>query len=76
MSWPPVPDLGTISSMSRRRYVCRGVEGGWRVYDNKTQRFWGDHYETQPDALVAELNGAHRPEVIAALTRDARKTKR
>jgi hypothetical protein len=37
--------------------VVRGVPGGYRIWDNKARRWWGDHYEVQPDELVAELNG-------------------
>ena len=62
--------------MSRDRYACRGVPGGWRIWDGKARRFWGELYELQPDELVAELNGGKRPDVIAALTRAARISKR
>jgi hypothetical protein len=43
--------------MARRRYVLRGVPGGWRIWDNTARRFWGELYEVCPDELVAELNG-------------------
>lgn len=62
--------------MSRRRYVARGVPGGYRIWNNKSRRFWGDHYELCPDDLVAELNGAARPAVITELQRRYRKLKR
>jgi hypothetical protein len=42
--------------MSRRRYVARGVPGGYRIWDNKTDRWWGDIYELCPDDLLTELN--------------------
>ena len=42
--------------MSRRRYVAHGVPGGYRTWDNKTGRWWGDLYELCPDDLLAELN--------------------
>ncbi|MFC6081128.1 hypothetical protein [Sphaerisporangium aureirubrum] len=44
--------------MSRRRYVARGVPGGYRIWDNKARRWWGDHYELYLDDLLDELNGA------------------
>jgi hypothetical protein len=62
--------------VTRRRYVARGVPGGWRIWDNKAQRWWGDHYETQPDALVEELNGSAEPSKITALLRQYRVKKR
>jgi hypothetical protein len=37
--------------------VARGVPGGYRIWDNKTRRWWGDRYELCPDDLLAELNG-------------------
>ncbi|GAA2375224.1 hypothetical protein Cme02nite_04710 [Catellatospora methionotrophica] len=43
--------------MSRRRYVARGVPGGYRIWNNRSGRWWGDHYEVCPDDLLAELNG-------------------
>lgn len=39
--------------MSRRRYVPRGVPGGYRIWDNKGRRWWwGDLYQLCPDDLV------------------------
>ncbi|MFS8498209.1 MAG: hypothetical protein FWJ70_08195 [Micromonosporaceae bacterium] len=59
--------------MSRRRYAVRGVPGGYyQIWDNRARRWWGDHYEVQPD----ELNGERRPERIAALLRRYRALKR
>ncbi|WP_084316101.1 hypothetical protein [Actinospica robiniae] len=43
--------------MSRRRYVARGVPGGYRIWDNRANRWWGDLYELCPDDLVNALNG-------------------
>jgi hypothetical protein len=62
--------------MSRRRYVPRGVPGGWRIWDNKASRWWGDHYEVQPDELITELNGKGDHERIAELLKRYRSLKR
>ena len=62
--------------MSRRRYVLRGVPGGWRIWDNKARRWWGDHYEVQPDELVAELNGTADYARVTALLKRYRALKR
>jgi hypothetical protein len=62
--------------LSRRRYVARGVPGGWRIWDNKAHRWWGDHYEVQPDELVAELNRDGDDGRITALVRRYRALKR
>ena len=49
--------------MSRRRYVARG----YRIWDNKVRRWWGDLYELCPDDLLGELNGARDYDKITAL---------
>lgn len=32
------------------------MPGGYRIWDNKRQRWWGELYELCPDELLAELN--------------------
>jgi len=52
----------------RRRYVGRAVVGvGWRVWDNKRKRFWGQVYDPLPLALLEELNGEKRPQSLTLL---------
>jgi hypothetical protein len=68
--------LGTLAGVSRRRYLARGVPGGWRIWDNKARRWWGDHYEVQPDELVAELNTGHDPDRLTALLKRFRALRR
>ncbi|GAA2839219.1 MULTISPECIES: hypothetical protein [Kitasatospora] len=60
----------------RRRYVARGVPGGYRIRDNKVGRWWGDHYELCPDDLVRELNGAADPVRLTALLKRYRALRR
>ncbi len=62
--------------MSRRRYVARGVPGGYRIWDNKARRWWGDLYELCPDELLDELNGAADYAKITTLLRRFRAQKR
>ncbi|MFE2868900.1 MULTISPECIES: hypothetical protein [unclassified Embleya] len=62
--------------MSRRRYVARGVPGGYRIWDNRARRWWGDLYELCPDELVVALNGSTTPETITALLKRYRAQKR
>ncbi len=62
--------------MSRRRYVARGVPGGYRVWDNKARRWWGDLYELCPDELLDELNGDRDSDKITVLLRTYRAGKR
>jgi hypothetical protein len=62
--------------VSKRRYVARGVPGGYRIWDNKAQRWWGDHYELCPDDLVVELNRKTGPDRLTELMNRYRKAKR
>lgn len=62
--------------MAKRRYVARGVPGGYRIWDNRSRRWWGDLYERCPDDLLAELNGARRPAELTALMKRYRADKR
>ncbi|MFE9058802.1 hypothetical protein [Streptomyces mutabilis] len=62
--------------MGRRRYVARGVPGGYRIWDNRGHRFWGDLYELCPDDLLSELNGAADRDRITALLKRYRALKR
>lgn len=63
-------------AMSRRRYVARGVPGGYRIWDNKVRRWWGDRYELCPDELLDELNGDRDSRKITTLLRTHRSRKR
>ncbi|MEU2288679.1 hypothetical protein ABZ614_43560 [Streptomyces sp. NPDC013178] len=62
--------------MSKRRYVARGVPGGYRVWDNRGRRYWGDFYELCPDELLTELNGPADQARIVELMRKYKKLKR
>ena len=62
--------------MSRRRYVARGVPGGYRIWDNKTRHWWGDLYELCPDDLLTELNGAKNYQKITDMLKRYRAQKR
>ena len=63
-------------AVGRRRYVARGVPGGYRIWDNKVRRWWGDLYELCPDELVDQLNGARDYGKITALLRKYRAERR
>jgi hypothetical protein len=62
--------------VSRRRYVARGVPGGYRIWDNRGRRYWGDFYELCPDELLTELNGRADQARIVELMRKYKKVKR
>lgn len=53
------------------RYVARAEAGkGWRIWNRKSKKFWGNPFLDYPDALLAELNGPARPEVIVELVKN------
>lgn len=56
--------------------MAKGVQGGWRIWNNLTSKWWGQIYERQPDELVEELNRLARPEKIVELTRKFQLDKR
>lgn len=63
--------------MSRRRYVARGVPGGYLIWDTRLDRRWGDPlYEVCPDDLLAELNGAKDYARVTELINKYRATRR
>jgi hypothetical protein len=62
--------------VSRRRYVARGVPGGYRIWDNKNRRWWGELYQLCPDDLLTELNGDADYDTITALLKKYRAVKR
>ncbi len=59
---------------SKSRYVAKAVAGvGWRVWNTKMKRFWGEVYAAQPDALLSELNGLKCPARLTELNRQLKK---
>lgn len=67
LRWPHAEGVGQVE---KRRSVARAVPGqGWRVWNMKAERFWGEVCRFVPDALLAELNGPKRPEHLARLAR-------
>ncbi|WP_199548353.1 hypothetical protein [Streptomyces sp. N35] len=59
-----------------RRFVARGVPGGYRIWNRRPGRWWGEVYETCPDDLLTELNGARDPARVVELQRRYRALKR
>ncbi|MFF4240584.1 hypothetical protein ACFYYL_32315 [Actinomadura geliboluensis] len=62
--------------MARRRYVARGVPGGYRIWDNRARKWWGEVYELCPDDLLTGLNGDADYQKVTALLRRYRALKR
>jgi hypothetical protein len=59
-----------------RRFVAKAIIGeGWRVWDRKVNRWWGQIYKDLPSALLDELNGDKDPVRLVELTRALRKNR-
>jgi hypothetical protein len=57
---------------AKKRFVGKSeAEQGWRIWDNKIRRWWGERYMHYPEQLLAELNGEKRPGRLAELIRTA-----
>ena len=56
--------------------MARGVPGGYRIWDNKRRRWWGDLYELCPEDLLEELNGDADYQKITTLLKRYRAQKR
>jgi hypothetical protein len=56
--------------------VARGAPGGYRIWDTKARRWWGELYELCPDELLDELNGGADYAKITMLLKKYRALKR
>jgi len=51
-----------------KKYVAKAEKGkGWRIWNRKTKRWWGNYFSQYPEDLLDELNGEKRPEVVTKL---------
>ena len=58
----------------RQRYVARAEAGkGWRIFNRKTAKPWGNYFRLYPEVLLEELNNQRRPQVIVELTKTYQK---
>ena len=65
--WRP---LGKSKSM----YVAKAEPGiGWRIWNTKMKRYWGEVYAEPPEVLLQELNGQKRPAQLTALNKQLKK---
>jgi len=56
----------------KHKYVAKAVAGvGWRIWNRKPRRWWGNFFAACPAALLEELNGKKRPGIIAELSRNS-----
>lgn len=60
----------------KRRYVGKPILGdGWRIWDTKIKRWWGNVFADYPTAMLDELNGEKSPPRLTELGKPSRKPK-
>jgi len=64
-------------SNSEHRNVAKAEAGiGWRIWNRKTKRWWGNYFYDYPEALLQELNGLSRQEVLVRLCKSSQSKER
>ena len=55
-----------------RKYVAKAEAGiGWRIWNRRTKRWWGNYFSEYPEAVLEELNGLGRQHVLVRLCRSS-----
>lgn len=55
------------------KFVARAEAGvGWRIWNRRTKRWWGNVFDAYPAAVLEELNGLARRDVLVSLCRSSR----
>jgi hypothetical protein len=55
---------------TKKRFVAKAIPGiGWRIWNRKQAKWWGNPFSHHPEELLLELNGARRPDKIVELTK-------
>lgn len=64
-------------SSSEHKYVAKAEAGvGWRIWNRRTKRWWGNFFAEYPQAVLQELNGLARQEVLVRLCRTSQSKER
>lgn len=54
------------------KYVAKAEPGvGWRVWNRKMKKTWGNYFHYYPEDLLKELNGLKRPDILIALCKES-----
>jgi hypothetical protein len=64
--------LQIFMSNSEHKYVAKAEAGvGWRIWKRRTKRRWGNYFFEYPEAVLQELNGLARQEVLVRLCKSS-----
>lgn len=54
--------------MSNIKFIARAEAGlGWRIWNRKTKRSWGNYFKDYPEDVLNELNGSKDQENLINL---------
>jgi hypothetical protein len=54
----------------KKKYVAKAEAGkGWRVWNRKTKKWWGNYFAEYPEELLDELNGDRDTKKIVELSK-------
>ncbi len=54
------------------KYVAKAEKGiGWRIFNRKTKRYWGQFFKEYPQEVLQELNNLARPEMLTKLCKSS-----
>jgi hypothetical protein len=48
----------------------------WRIWNRRTKRWWGNYFSEYPEAVLQELNGLARQELLVRLCRSSQSENR
>ena len=52
------------------KYVAKAVPGvGWRIWNRRAKRWWGNYYSEYPQSVLDELNGPKRSDELTRLAK-------
>lgn len=61
----------------QQKYVARAEAGvGWRIWNRRTKRSWGNFFPQYPEVVLQELNGLARPEALTELCKSSHPKKK
>jgi hypothetical protein len=62
---------------ANHRYVAKAEAGvGWRIWNRRSRRWWGNFFAAYPQAVLDELNGPARPDELARLCKTSESKER
>lgn len=56
--------------VASQKYVAKAVaDKGWRIWNRKMKKWWGNYFKEYPQELLDEINGLCRAEEVIKLSK-------